>query len=89
MDDYTTEAKRIIGEQMQRAIETRGMSKSEISRATGLSRATIDRILAGRSDSLESLIKMSRVLQLHVEASLMEWDNTVHTMISKTKPRLN
>jgi len=89
MEKYTKEALELFGASIQMAIDERKINISELAEKSGVSRSTLYAILrAEKTYSIDSYIKVARVLQIHIEFSLMSADNNIHTM-GGHKPNLN
>jgi len=80
MDKYGKTALRPIAEFMKEAITERGLSLRELSRQSTVSRTIINKILAGENYEITSLIKVLRVLNIHLQFQLMSEDNNVMTI---------
>jgi len=67
MDEYTETALQLFGKAIQMAIDERKITISELSEKSGIHRNTIYTILKGdKTYSIESYIKLARVLQIHI-----------------------
>lgn len=89
MDKYTKQALKLFGESIKLGIEERGTNPHALSKMAGVSRSTIYAMMSGdKTYSIDSYIKVARILQIHIEFSLMSADNNIHTM-GKNKPNLN
>jgi antitoxin HicB len=66
--------KRVIAWQLQQEIESKHMTKTDVARAMGTSRAAVDRLLDPNNTSvtLNTLSKAARVLGKKIEIDLVE-----------------
>ena len=53
---------------------------NQLERESGVSKTIIYKILRGKNYEITSLIKIMRILEVHLEMSLMDADNNIHTM---------
>lgn len=86
--EYESTALQLIGKAMVTAMKERGYGKDLLARESGVSKTIIYKILRGENYEITSLIRVMRVLQIHIELSLMGADNNIHTM-GGNKPRKN
>lgn len=77
-----------IGEAIGICIKDRGYSMNQLARDSSVSKPIIYKILKGEGYEIKSLIRVMRVLQVHLEMSLMSETNNIHTM-GGNKPSLN
>jgi antitoxin HicB len=66
--------KRVIAWQLQQEIESKHMTKTDVARAMGTSRAAVDRLLDPNNTSvtLNTLSKAARILGKKIEIDLVE-----------------
>ena len=88
MDEYNTEALKRIGQAVEYAMKERGYNISTLSEASGVARNSIYKIIRGENYAITILIEVLRILQVHIEMSLMTADNNIHTMAGN-KPSKN
>lgn len=86
--EYTSQVKKIIGQFFRELIDERNLVIEQITRETGLSKTIIYAIINGKGYTMDSLVKLCRHLQIHIEFSEMSADNNIHTMTGN-KPSLN
>lgn len=78
--EYEQTALKRIGSAMAIAMKERGYGKDSLASESGVSKTIIYKILRGENYEITSLIRVMRVLQIHIELSLMSADNNIHTM---------
>jgi len=80
MDEYNKEALKRIGQGVEYAMKERGYNISTLSEASGVARNSIYKIIRGDNYAITILIEVMRILQVHIEMSLMSAENNIHTM---------
>lgn len=78
-----------IAKAMKYAILERKYSVNRLSLESGVSRTIITKILKGENYEMNSIIRVMRILQIHLEISLMSPDNNIHTMAGQSPPSKN
>jgi predicted transcriptional regulator len=84
---YLTTAKKKIGEAIAFAIKERGYTKDRLAQESGVSKTIIYKVLRGQNYEINAIVRIMRVLQMHLEMSLMSADNNVHTMTGNKPPK--
>ena len=88
--EYEEIALKKIGEAMRYALKERGMSINRLERESGVNKVIIYKIFRGQGYEIKSLIRIMRVLQIHIEMSLLSAENNIWTMVMDgTKPSNN
>lgn len=88
MEEYEKTVLQLFAKAIKMAIEERKTNISQLSIKSGVSRSNIYKILNGQNYEIIPLIKIMRILQIHLEFSLMSADNNIHTM-GGGKPNYN
>lgn len=78
--EYEQHARELIGNAIAHCMKERNMGKERLERESGVSKTIIYKILRGDNYEITSLIRVMRILQVHIELSLMSGDNNVITM---------
>lgn len=78
--EYEEIALKKIGEDMQYAMKERRISLYRLEKESGVSKTIIYKILRGQGYEIKSLIRIMRVLQIHLEISLLSAENNNLTM---------
>ena len=89
MEEYTKAALELFGKSIELGIEERKTNINALSKASGVSRTIIYKIIEGTDTySIDSYIKLARILKIHIDFSLMSADNNIHTSTGN-KPSMN
>ena len=85
---YEKEALKKFSSAIRMGLDKRKMSIRELSKRSGVSRTIIYKVLNAENYEIRVFIKLCRVLQIHIEFSLMSAGNNIHTM-GGDKPEMN
>ena len=88
MKEYEKTVLTLFAEGVRMAMQERGIGINELTEKTGVSKNSIYKVLRAENYEITILIKIMRILQIHLEFSLMDWDNNIYTMTGD-KPGLN
>lgn len=80
MNKYDKAVLKLFSDGIKMAMEEREIGLNELYQKAGVSKNSLYKVLRGENYEITVLIKVMRVLQIHLEFSLMSADNNVHTM---------
>jgi transcriptional regulator with XRE-family HTH domain len=71
----------LLGKSIDFMLEERQMTLQRLSELSGVSRNSINKVRRGDNYNIGILIRLWRVLQVHIEISAMDANNNIHSMI--------
>lgn len=88
MTEYETHVLSLIGKAMKGAMIDRKITVTQLEKQSGVSKMIIYKIFDGKNYEITSLIRVMRILQIHLELSLMSETKNIYTM-GGDKPSMN
>lgn len=80
MTEYEKTVLELFAKAMKMAMKERKIGVNELCEKAGISKTIFYRIMNGESYTIVSLIKIMRILKIHLEFSLMSAENNILTM---------
>ena len=79
-NEYLELARKLFGESIKIGMEARKIGINQLSEKSGVRKHLIYKVLRGENYNINTYLQVARVLQIHIEFSLMSAENNVHTM---------
>jgi|GEM_PF-2579194 len=77
---YNSLLKLQIGQFVDKAKDHRGISLDQLATDAGISKWTLKQVILGKNNSLNALIAVFRVLDIHLELAPIDEDNNIFSL---------